>query len=260
MIYHKIYDFCKVKAHGTARKNGQSIPPRVEWIINTLTDLNINYRLDSFTLDNQNLYHNIILRGDSNIWVVAHHDIVNPDIDNANDNSASVINAIALKTILPHINIALLDGEEVGGIGSQRLSDELKTMKFGEVDWILNLELTGKGGEYFFIGDYPGKLSDHIKSVFNCPVHNTPFNDSVIFRKNGFDSCVINPLPRSVNEKSEILNESILLDYSYLNNCHRPSDTLDSISVEEMRSFTEGVLVKIIKTYEDKQKELKENK
>lgn len=258
-IYSKIYEFCQVKAQGSARKNGKSIPPRVDWILNTLSQLNLKYHLDSFSLgDSINLYHNIVLRGDSNLWVVAHHDIVNPDIDNANDNSASIINAIALKTILPNINIAFLDGEEIGGIGSQRLSDEMKEGKWGAVDWILNLELTGAGGKYFFIGNYPGQLSNHIKSIFDCPITDTPFNDSVIFRKNGFDSCVINPLPRAINEKSDLITEKIKLDYSYLSNCHQPKDSLETISPQEMKEFTEEVLVKIIKNYENKSEKSKQ--
>jgi len=257
-IYSKIYDFCQVKAHGSARKNGKEIPPRVLWILETLQELKINYHLDSFSLgDDINQYYNIILKGDSNLWVVAHHDIVNPEIDNANDNSASVINALALKKILPQINIAFLDGEEIGGIGSQRLSEEMKSGKLGDIEWILNLELTGVGGEYFFIGDYPGKLSEHIKSTFNCPVTDTPFNDSVIFRKNGFDSCVINPLPRAINEKSKILDEEMVLDYSYLYHCHLPSDSLATISIDDMKKFTEKVLVKIIQNYEIKSEKYK---
>jgi hypothetical protein len=44
--------------------------------------------------------------------VVAHHD-VNNKIDNANDNSASVINAIMIKKLLPSINVILLDGENL---------------------------------------------------------------------------------------------------------------------------------------------------
>jgi hypothetical protein len=46
-------------------------------------------------------------------------------IDNANDNSASVINAIMIKKLLPSINVILLDGEEFGGIGSQRVLSKL---------------------------------------------------------------------------------------------------------------------------------------
>jgi hypothetical protein len=248
MVYNSIYDFCRVKAHGSARKNGLNLPARVEWLINFLTTHNLNYHLDSFSLgDTVNLYHNIILKGDGPLWVVAHHDIVNPDADNANDNSASVINAIALKMLVPSVNIALLDGEEIGGIGSNHLAKQMKDGKWGDVEWVLNLELTGKGGKYFFIGDYTGPLHDHIKSLYNCPVSSTPFNDSVIFRRNGIDSCVINPLPRQLNESVEILNENILLDWNYLYNCHSLKDSLDTISVDDMKVFVEEVLVNIVK-------------
>jgi hypothetical protein len=92
-----------------------------------------------------------------------------------------------LKKLLPEINVALLDGEEMGGLGSQRLSDKIYENYFGDISWVLNLELSGKGGKYFFIGDYPGELTDHIKSLFDCPITRTPYNDSVTFRANGID-------------------------------------------------------------------------
>ena len=71
---------------------------------------------------------------------------------------------------MPQINVVLLDGEECGGIGSQRLSNQILNGEFSKIDWVLNLELTGKGGQYFFIGNYPGKLHDHIKNLFDCPI------------------------------------------------------------------------------------------
>jgi hypothetical protein len=169
--------------------------------------------------------------------VVAHHDIVNPNIDNANDNSASVINAIMVKKLMPHINVVLLDGEEYGGLGSQRVSEQINEGYFGTIDWVLNLELTGKGGDTFFIGDYRGVLFDHIKSIFDCVVYKTPFNDSVVFRKNGIDSCVINPLPTLTNGN---------MDYSMLYNCHNQNDTISTIDVNDMRIFVEKVLFKIL--------------
>jgi hypothetical protein len=169
--------------------------------------------------------------------VVAHHDIVNPNIDNANDNSASVINAIMIKKIRPDVNVVLLDGEEVGGLGSKRLSEQINSSKFGNIDWVLNLELTGKGGENFFIGNYNGALFNHIKSIFDCPVYKTPFNDSVIFRKNGIDSCVINPLPKLPNGD---------LNYDLLFNCHNHRDTVDTIDINDMKDFVEKVVLKII--------------
>jgi hypothetical protein len=180
--------------------------------------------------------------------VVAHHDIVNPNIDNANDNSASVINAIMIKKLMPKINVVLLDGEECGGLGSQRVSDQINDGYFNTIDWVLNLELTGRGGKYFFIGDYPGKLSNHIKSIFDCPITNTPYNDSVTFRKNGIDSVVINPIPPLNEGKTSSVkwNDDTYLDFSMLYNCHSSKDTIDTIDINDMKEFVEDVVLKIL--------------
>lgn len=246
MIYNEIYKFCKVKNKGTAYKNNIDPTPRVNFLIELLKKENIEFELDSFNSTNIPCY-NIILKGNSNKMVSAHHDIVNPNSDNANDNSASVINAIALKKKLPNINVVLLDGEEVGGLGSQRVSEQIKDGYFGKVDWILNLELTGSGGNNFFIGDYPGKLFNHIKFLFNCPVYRTPYNDSVTFRKNGIDSVVINPLPILKEGKSSIKYKGNYLNERIIYNCHSNKDSLETINVNDMKTFVENVLYKIIK-------------
>ena len=214
----------------------------------------IKYELDKFKIEsgwyNKNgVGYNVILRGSSNRVVVAHHDVSNPHIDNANDNSASVINAIALKKIVPEINVVLLDGEECGGIGSQRLSEQINKGEFGDIEWILNLELTGRGGKYFFIGDYPGNLTNHIKSIFDCPIVKTPFNDSIVFRRNGIDSVVINPLPPTKDKEVSIVkwDNETYLDFKLLFNCHTEKDTLDTISVKDMKEFVEEVVIPILK-------------
>lgn len=195
-----------------------------------------------------NYYYNIIIKGSSNKMIVAHHDVNNHTIDNANDNSCSVINAIATKKLKPEINVVLLDGEEFGGKGSERLSKQINEGKFGNIEWVLNFELTGKGGKYFFIGSYPGKLSDRIKEIFNCPVVFTPFNDSIILRRNGIDSTVINPVPPMPNgKKSDVVApDGTYLDTSILHHCHSPKDTVANISPVDMKEFVEDVVLKII--------------
>lgn len=247
-MYNKIYDFCKVKNVGNVYKNTNEPTPRVKYIMELLKNDGIDYRLDTFTNKEVQCY-NIIMRGSSNRMVVAHHDIVNPDIDNANDNSASIINAIMIKKLMPDMNVVLLDGEEVGGWGSQRCSDLINDGFFGNIEWVLNLELTGKGGKYFFIGDYPGKLSEHIKSLFNCPIVSTPFNDSVTFRRNGIDSCVINPLPPTENGEESIVkwDDNTFLNFRLLFNCHNAKDSIDTISPDDMREFVETVIIPILK-------------
>lgn len=195
MIYNKIYDFCKVRNDGPYMDNGLEPTPRVKFLMELLDEVGIEYELDTWSTNPKTNMFNIIMRGTSDKFVVAHHDINNPNSDNANDNSASCINVIATKLMRPDVNAALLDGEEFGGKGSQRLSKQINAGDFGSIAWVLNYELTGVGGENFFIGNYPGPLFDKIKSIFNCPVIVTPFNDAVIFRGNGIDSVVINPCP-----------------------------------------------------------------
>jgi hypothetical protein len=245
-MYNKIYDFCKVRNRGSIYQNDNNPTPRVEFLMNLLDSECISYELDKFNTDKVTGY-NIIMKGDSNRMVVAHHDINNPNIDNANDNSASVINAIMIKKLMPSINVVLLDGEECGGIGSQRCSEMINDDYFGKIDWVLNLELSGKGGKHFFIGDYPGTLTNHIKSIFDCPITRTPYNDSVTFRRNGIDSCVINPLPPLNEGTSQVKwNENTYLDYSMLFNCHSKKDSIDTIDINDMKEFVEDVVLKII--------------
>ena len=246
-MYNKIYEFCKVRNFGGVYSNGDKPTPRVQFLMQLLESESIDYELDTYQ-SRGNTCYNLILKGDSDRMVVAHHDIVNPNIDNANDNSASVINAIMIKKLMPHINVVLLDGEECGGLGSQRVSDQINEGYFNTIDWVLNLELTGKGGKYFFIGNYPGRLSDHIKSIFDCPITNTPYNDSVTFRKNGIDSVVINPIPPLNEGKTSSVkwNDDTYLDFSMLYNCHSSKDTIDTIDINDMKEFVEDVILKIL--------------
>ena len=246
-MYNKIYDFCKVRNLGGTYSNSNEPTPRVQFLMQLLESEGINYELDTYQ-SRGNTCYNLILKGDSNKMVVAHHDIVNANIDNANDNSASVINAIMIKKLMPEMNVVLLDGEECGGLGSQRVSDQINDGYFDTIDWVLNLELTGKGGKYFFIGNYPGKLTDHIKSIFDCPITNTPYNDSVTFRRNGIDSVVINPIPPLNEGKTSCVkwNDNTYLDFSMLYNCHSSKDTIDTIDINDMKEFVEDVVLKIL--------------
>ena len=122
MIYNKIHEFCKVKNLGTCRLNGLTPTPRLQFLMKLLDSEGIQYQLDEFGTE-ENKYWNIIMKGSSSQMIMAHHDIVNPNSDNANDNSASVINVIATKKLKPNVHAVIVDGEEVGGIGSTRVAD-----------------------------------------------------------------------------------------------------------------------------------------
>lgn len=244
-MYQKIYDFCKVKNDGGVYKNGSEMTHRVKWIVDLLKSNRIEYIIDQFGTDDNKMW-NIILPGNSTIAVCAHHDIVNRESDNANDNSASIINAIMTHINNPNITVFLVDGEEYGGLGSDRASKKILEGAYGKIDSILNYELTGKGGENFFIGNYGGMLSDIIVNIFDCPIVSTPFNDSVIFRRNGIDSVVINPLP-PVDHKTQVKYGDVYLDYSMLFNCHSMKDSVETISTKDMQDFVEKVALKILK-------------
>lgn len=210
MIYNEIYNFCKVRNLGTATYNGIiDYPPRVLFIIELLEKYNITYEIDTFADGVTNNMHNIYLKGNTDKWIMAHHDVANHLIDNANDNSASVINAIALKILKPEINIALVDGEEVGGIGSIHFSNKVLD---GELDasWILNFELTGFGGTNFFIGNYDTELGNKIVEKFGCEKFDTPFNDAQTMIKHGLNSTVINPCSLKAGEKVLITPKKIV--------------------------------------------------
>jgi hypothetical protein len=89
---------------------------------------------------------------------------------------------------------------------------------------------------------------NHIKSIFDCPITNTPYNDSVTFRRNGIDSVVINPIPPLNEGKTSSVkwNDDTYLDFSMLYNCHSYKDTIDTIDINDMKEFVEDVVLKIL--------------
>ena len=248
-MYNKINEFCTIKNLGNAHMNGTQMPNRVKWLKSLLEKENIPFEIDSWE-NNQNLFWNIILPGTNGKFITAHHDIVNPKSDNANDNSASIINAIMTKVNSPDTTVILLDGEEIGGVGSERAAKQITEGKWGECDFVLNYELTGKGGEYFFVGDYDQDITKKIQERFNCPKVRTPFNDSVIFQRHGINSTVINPLPPLLTKshsKQVIWQDETPLDYSILYNCHSMEDSLETINTNDMKLFVENVVLEILK-------------
>jgi hypothetical protein len=79
-------------------------------------------------------------------------------------------------------------------------------------------------------------------------VRQTLYNDSVTFRQNGIDSCVINTLPPTNGDESRVKwDENIYLDDSIIFNCHSSKDSLDTINIDDMKEFVEKVALKILK-------------
>ena len=185
------------------------------------------------------VYFNLYLKGNSDKMIMAHHDVANVKVDNTNDNSASVINAIACKILMPDLNVAITDGEEVGGIGARRAAEKINEGHFGEIEFVLNFELTAVGGKNFFIEDHhTSNLFKRVQELFpGVETHHTPFHDGIVLRSYGIDSIVINPLPR---------NKFGRLDYSILHYCHSSADTIDLANFNDMKDFCEEVVRPII--------------
>jgi hypothetical protein len=184
-------------------------------------------------------YFNLYLKGSSDKMLMAHHDVVNVKVDNANDNSASVINAIALKTMMPELNVAITDGEETGGIGAERAAKKIKEGHFGDIDFVLNFELTAVGGKNFFIEDYKqSNLYQRIERLFpGVETLFTPFHDGIILRKYGVDSIVINPLPRLPDGK---------LDYKLLQLCHSTKDNMSIVNIINSQTSKDILLMYLV--------------
>lgn len=241
-MYNEIYNLCKVRNIGGCLKNGLiDYPPRFKFIIDLLESNGFQYEIIKFKNEYYplNFFYNIYIKGSGNKMAIAHHDIYNPKSDNANDNSASIINCLVLKKMIPSLNVAIIDGEEPPcmGIGSQKLSDDINNGYFGSIEYVLNLELTGIGGETFFVGKMGSKLEQIIIDMFDPYVTNVPFNDSYILLKNGIDSAVVTTLP--------VVNG--VEDYSVMYKIHTMKDSAESISINDMKIFVENVAYKLLK-------------
>jgi hypothetical protein len=246
-IIECIGDFCKVRNLGDAFKNTDEPTPRVKFIISLLEKFEIPYEIEKFHRYSLDIpFYNIILRGDSRRMVIAHHDVSNPNSDNANDNSASVINAIALKYACPEVNVVITDGEEIGLVGAKKLAEMIKEGNFGEIEWVLNLELSGRGGKNILVGHHGGLINDHILKYFDAVVSPVPGSDCIPLIKAGIDSTVINPLPLLLEGESNLVSKSGFLDNSSWKLCHSDMDTLDRISTDDMYEFVTEILVPIL--------------
>jgi len=220
-----------------------TVNPRIIFLRKLLYELDLDYEMDMWTLPlesgKQVYLYNFYLRGSSNKILMAHHDIANPNVDNCNDNTASVINAIAAKIHNPDLNIAITDCEEFGGKGAQRLSEKINDGYFGKIEFVLNLELSAAGGMSFFTEDiWESKLARKIQDLFeDTPTVQVPFHDGVILRKNKIDCVVINPLPLDMNGN---------MKFHYLNYCHSEMDTIALANYDDMGAFVRYVITPII--------------
>lgn len=161
---------------------------------------------DGIIRDTQPKYHNIVVKFEASeeindsILFTAHHDIVNIDSDNCQDNSASVVNLLDLarriKEENPELNknvyIIFLDCEETGGRGSRHNATLIDEGKYGDVKFIANSELTAKGDTiwmepYITNTDYEDKINEINEEVEK---KGCPFSDAASYRSVGLKQAI----------------------------------------------------------------------
>lgn len=249
MINHKelIDGFNANKNSRTHFQNDSpKLSERAVFIINQLTKIGFPFSVELFSVEGVYFYNivvNLIKKDTSNtIILTAHHDVLNINSDNINDNTASIVNLLVFmqkiwknpEGITNNIMVAFPDCEEYGGVGAQILSQQINNGKYGNVKYVLNLELTAHGKNIWLERTYNGttnSLSDKLVKFLGKDNYKTspiPFADSTIFQRYSIDSITIGTLP---------LNADGSYDYSVWSICHRDDD--NKYNLEDMQKFTD---------------------
>ena len=188
------------------------------------------------------------------VMFIAHHDINNTNSDNCQDNSASVSNLLYLiKTLKDtyyvgerNVYIVFTDCEEFGGRGSVNLAKRIKEGVFGNVKYVVNLELTANGNQLWADKNEKGELMEKLliacaESNTELNIFKTPFNDSWNLREVGISTLCIGTLPMT-----EI---AVVKQQGYCNTwalCHKNNDRVEFADEKDMNDFINNILLKLI--------------
>jgi len=262
--YKYLQEMCQVKnVYPSYAGQVSPLTNRAIFIIDKLNSLNIKYTLDIFTeraTDVVDYFNpkliNIIVEFNSHLteepatMFCAHHDVVNVNSDNAQDNSASVCNLLflckeikAIENFNKRVIVIFTDREEYGGVGAKRMSDKINDGIYNTVGKIYNLELTGLGDLLWI--DTNNFKANKTNTAFDFLKENmaerellevsTPFSDAVIFRREGLDAVCIGILPEEDRNSK-----------STWRLCHSTGDTFEKTNEQNMVSFVQEVLLKLI--------------
>jgi hypothetical protein len=200
-----------------------------------------------------NYYHFIDVGAEHTIVYMAHHDIVNPKIDNCNDNTASVCHLMALhrKLVLRkdklkyNVLIAFVDFEERCDhqiAGSTHLARKINEGEFGPVALVLNLELTAYGEEIWF-STFGDVQSDDIERLMEFGAGHrvrVPLNDALHFGKENIPAFCIGTFNKTAVKEYHDTGYCTLWA-----TCHRSSDNFDEWAVKSHMASFNNTLVKI---------------
>jgi len=248
---------------------------RATFIIRALNEIGVQYELDIFDEAGYDLYDysrpkslNIIVKfcsrsGQPAIAFMAHFDVANINSENCQDNSASVCNLLHLcaklknqaigesKNIISQrpVIIVFSDREEAGGTGARYFSGRMLRGDFGNIEYVVNLELTGLGRAVWVDTENTKKWAKD--KIVETPLllkcgeilgesgyHkvSTPFSDAFVLRRCGVDAVCIGILP--VEEVLEIEKHKGGRQETW-SLCHSETDTIDKCDAQDMQDFTD---------------------
>lgn len=256
--YEYLVEMIRVKnAYSSFTPVTSPLTNRGSFIVDALNKLGIGYQVHPFDHNGIDLLNfngpkliNIIVefKGVNDelpaVMFMAHHDINNPASENCQDNSASVCNLLELcgrlatNTPTRPTWVVFTDKEEFGGIGAKNLSIKVNEGRFPNLQWVINLELTGLGTSMWIdSASRPiSPLGERFIEIFGADnIHrvNTPFNDAMVLRGFGIDALCVGILPAE-----EITGRKMTWSL-----CHRLDDTIDKISSEDMTAFVDKLLL-----------------
>ena len=258
LSYNILNEFCNVRNEENSLKGFKNPHTnRVNFILDTIFDLDLltSFKLNVDIFENTNglkfanieLGRNVGTNG--SVMFIAHHDVNNVNSDNCQDNTASISNLLSLAYHFcinePNKNLYIVftDCEEFGGKGAKRLAERIESGYFGEVEYVVNLELTANGNNLWSDKDNfknGSKLADKILSLTDVFEVRTPFNDSVVLRGRGIDSVCIGTLTDS--EMEQVMLKGYCKTWAL---CHKKEDTFESANAKDMDSFVE-FLIKLV--------------
>jgi len=228
---------------------------RVEYINAQLNKHGIKFENDSYNPDNlkgiSEISDNVIIKdGFATCFVnvevrfegentnettifLAHHDVNNKGSENCQDNTASVANlldlCVRLSKVKPANNVVVVftDAEEIVRpdiCGSNRLAQNIKAGKYGNVKYSVNLELTAHGRNYWMSYRTENLLAKVLKEKMPSIARvMTPYNDAWVLEMRGLPSVCIGSLDDENlrNAQARGYCETWAL-------CHRFEDTFDT--------------------------------
>lgn len=205
---HILQDLCAIKDQPSYLIHGMpNMTNRLSYILKRLIDFNVPFGIDRFTNGFKQTFFNTYAHindydeDKDTLVLMAHHDVLDNEFDNFNDNSASVFILMMLAKYFNNVEnldynllIVFTDAEERGFSGAQRLKHQFDEGNFRKTDviHIINLELCGVGNS-MWIEDHENNslIFENATKYFrgsSVGEIDTPSSDATFLRKKGIDN------------------------------------------------------------------------